>query len=262
MSDVTKPILLDETGQAMLLALQHIAEKAVGTGSFSNAGFHNSIFRGMSLGTALTDAQSAAIVAGTFEDMYVGDYWTIGGVVWRIAGFDIFLNTGDTQLTKHAVTVVPDTNLYSAQMNATNITDGGYVGSAMRTANLENAKTTIAAAFGSAHLVTRRALLCNAQSSGNASGWAWYDSQVELMNECQVYGSRAWGNVQHNGYDMGCDYSRFPLFTLAPQYITNRAWYWLRDVSSAAAFCDVSSAGHCYGSASNSRGGRPAFQIA
>jgi hypothetical protein len=159
--------------------------------------------------------------------------------------------------------VVPDTNMYNAQMNATNITDGGYVGSAMRTANLESAKTTIAAAFGSAHLVTRRALLCNAVSSGNASGWARYDSQVELMNECQVYGSRAWGNVAHNGYDMGCDYSRFPLFTLAPQYITNHSWYWLRDVYSASGFCGVASSGRCDdSSASTSVGVRPFFQIA
>ena len=215
------------------------------------------------MGSALTADQSAAIVAGTFDDLYIGDYWTIGGVTYRIAGFDLFYGYGDTSLTKHTVTVVPDTNLYSAQMNSTNTTDGGYVGSAMRTANLKNAKTTIAAAFGSDHIVTRRTLLCNAQSSGNASGWAWCDSQVELMNECQVYGSMIWGNSAHNGYNAGCDYSRYPLFTLAPQYICSNNWYWLRDIGSATAFCNVSSIGHCNNfSASGSGGVRPAFQIA
>ena len=30
----------------------------------------------------------AAIEAGTFEDLFIGDYWTIGGVTYRIAAFD------------------------------------------------------------------------------------------------------------------------------------------------------------------------------
>lgn len=42
----------------------------------SNAGFHNSIYRGKNLGTSVTSAQWAAIKAGTFDDMFIGDYWT------------------------------------------------------------------------------------------------------------------------------------------------------------------------------------------
>ena len=52
-----------------------------------NAGFHNSLFRGKSLGTSVTAAQWAAIGAGTFDDLFIGDYWTINGIVWRIAAF-------------------------------------------------------------------------------------------------------------------------------------------------------------------------------
>lgn len=44
----------------------------------SNAGFHNSVYRGKYLGTAVTDTQWTAIGNGTFEDLYIGDYWTIG----------------------------------------------------------------------------------------------------------------------------------------------------------------------------------------
>jgi len=40
----------------------------------NNAGAHNSIYRGISLGTSVTTAQWNAIAAGTFEDMYIGDY--------------------------------------------------------------------------------------------------------------------------------------------------------------------------------------------
>ena len=61
-----------------------------------NAGAHNSIFRGKNLGTAVTAAQYAAIAAGTFDDLFVGDYWVIGGVTYRIAAFDYYLRCGDS----------------------------------------------------------------------------------------------------------------------------------------------------------------------
>lgn len=125
MSEIKSPILLDETGKEMLAALKHIAEREDGK-SFANAGYHNSRFRGANLGTAYAADQSAAIKAGTFDDLFVGDYWEIGGVRYRIAGFNLWLNTGDVQLTTNHAVIVPDTNLYTAQMNTTNTTDGAY----------------------------------------------------------------------------------------------------------------------------------------
>lgn len=99
---------------------------------FPNAGSHNSIYRGKYLGDEVTSDQYAAIAAGTFDDMYIGDYWTINGVNWRIAHFDYWLHCGDTETTIHHVVVVPDTILYSAKMNETNVTTGGYTHSLMR----------------------------------------------------------------------------------------------------------------------------------
>lgn len=53
--------------------------------------FRNSIFRGKKLGDgAPTAAQYAAIANGSFADMYLGDYWTIDGIKWRIAGFNYY----------------------------------------------------------------------------------------------------------------------------------------------------------------------------
>lgn len=86
---------------------------------FNNAGAHNAIYRGKSLGSTVTTAQYAAIKAGTFDDLYIGDYWTIGGVNYRIAAFDYYLNSGDTNCTTHHVVIVPDTCLYNAQMHNT-----------------------------------------------------------------------------------------------------------------------------------------------
>ena len=69
--------------------------------TYDNAGAHNSIYRGKNLGTTVTEEQWEAISSGSFTDLYIGDYWVIGGVNWRIAAFDYYLNCGDTSFTKH-----------------------------------------------------------------------------------------------------------------------------------------------------------------
>lgn len=226
------------------------------------AAAHNCIYRGKNLGTSVTAEQYAAISSGKFTDLYIGDYWVIKGVTYRIAAFDYYYNCGDTNFTKHSVVIVPDTSLYKAQMNTSNVTTGGYTGSAMYKSNLAQAKTTIKAAFGSAHVLTKRELLTNAVNGNTPSGWAWFDSDVELMNEVQVYGSVAWGAHDGNGYNVASGDGQFPLFMFDRTKLHNREDYWLRDVASATTFSNV----YYYGDATNynasySLGVRPAFCI-
>lgn len=226
------------------------------------AAAHNCIYRGKNLGTSVTAEQYAAISSGKFTDLYIGDYWVIKGVTYRIAAFDYYYNCGDTNFTKHHVVIVPDTSLYKAQMNTSNVTTGGYTGSAMYKSNLAQAKTTIKAAFGSAHVLTKRELLTNAVNGNTPSGWAWFDSDVELMNEVQVYGSVAWGAHDGNGYNVASGDGQFPLFMFDRTKLHNREDYWLRDVSSATYFSLVALAGDATSaSASYSLGVRPAFCI-
>lgn len=231
---------------------------------FNNAGAHNAIYRGKSLGSSVTSAQYSAISAGTFDDMYIGDYWTIGGVNYRIAAFDYYLNCGDTSCTKHHVVLVPDTCLYNHVMNDTNITTGAYVGSKMYTEGLEQAKTTIKAAFNG-HVLSKRIYLSNATANGKASAGAWCDSEVDLMCEHMVYGNGVFspvsdGTTVPNNYRV--EKSQLPLFQHEPSRICNRAIWWLRDVISASYFAYVSSNGNAnYSGASYSIGVRPAFCI-
>lgn len=226
------------------------------------AAAHNCIYRGKNLGTSVTAEQYAAISSGKFTDLYIGDYWVIKGVTYRIAAFDYYYNCGDTNFTKHHVVIVPDTSLYKAQMNTSNVTTGGYTGSAMYKSNLAQAKTTIKAAFGSAHVLTKRELLTNAVNGNTPSGWAWFDSDVELMNEVQAYGSVAWGAHDGNGYNVASGDGQFPLFMFDRTKLHNRENYWLRDVASAAGFSIVHGGGYASGgSASYSLGVRPAFCI-
>lgn len=135
----------------------------------------------------MTAAQYAAIKAGTFDDLYIGDYWTIGDVNYRIAAFDYFLNAGDTECTDHHAVIVPDTCLYRASMNSTDTANGGYVGSDMYKSNLEQAKTIIKSAF-SGHVLNHRVYLVNAVTNGAPSAGAWVSSEVDLMTEQMVYG--------------------------------------------------------------------------
>ena len=215
---------------------------------FNNAGAHNAIYRGKSLGSSVTTAQYSAISAGTFDDMYIGDYWTIGGVNYRIAAFDYYLNCGDTSCTKHHVVLVPDTCLYNHVMNDTNITTGAYVGSKMYTEGLEQAKTTIKAAF-SGHVLSKRIYLSNATANGRASAGAWCDSEVDLMCEHMVYGNGVFSPVSDgttipNNYRV--EKSQLPLFQHEPSRICNRATWWLRDVISASFFALVSYYGDAF----------------
>ena len=222
----------------------------------------NSFIYEHDLGTSFTAEQSADIRAGKFEKVRTGGYWTINGRKYWAAHADYRLHCGDTELTAHHMLVIPDKSFYNHVMNDTNDTTGSYYGSKMKTEGLANALATIKADFGADHILTHRIILPNAVSNGASSGWAWYDSQIDLMNEKMVYGSHAWGGGSQNGYDTGADKSQLALFQARPDLITNRENWWLRDVRSATNFCFVS-----YGGAADARGAsysfgvRPAFLI-
>ena len=227
----------------------------------NNAGAHNAVYRGKNLGSAVTAAQWAAIQAGTFEDLFIGDFWEIGGVNWRIAAFDYYLTQSDTA---HHVLIVPDTSLYTAKMNASSTTSGGYAGSQMRTTNLAQAKTTINNAFGSDHILTYSQGLVNAVSSGLPSGVSTYECTVELMSERQVYGTPIfsgcpWGSSTVPALNTK-DRTQFPLFALNP-HLAGLSWYWLRDIVTDAYFAASNYASSGYAGASYDGGVRPYFCI-
>ena len=223
------------------------------------------LFRGKNLGTALTAVQKAAIKDGSFKGMFLGDYWSIGGRIWRIVDMDYWYNCGDTAFTSHHLVIMPDEALYNAQMNTTNVTTGGYVGSAMYKSNLANAKTIVNAAFQGS-VLTHREYLCNAVANGRPSGGAWFDSNIELPNEPMMYGHPHFSPTS-DGSTVPSIYTisktQLALFMVCPRFIVNRSYnQWLRDVVSSAHFAFVGSNGITNsGNASNSLGVRPVFPV-
>jgi hypothetical protein len=213
--------------------------------------------------------------------MYIGDYWVIDGVTWRIGGFDYWLGFGEPACNVHHIVIVPDQNLLNADgsttcyMNTGNVTTGGYIGSGFRSGtNADNTSNTaraqclskIQAAFDASHILTHREYFTNAVTDGHASGGSWHDSDVDLMNEIMVYGCPMFapannGTTIPNLYTI--DNSQLPLFKLNHAHICNRAAWWLRDPVSAASFAYVSRGGTAYydGASSPWVGVRPAFGI-
>lgn len=233
--------------------------------SFAPVELRRVLFRGKNLGTALTAVQKAAIKDGSFKGMFLGDYWSIGGRIWRIVDMDYWYNCGDTAFTSHHLVIMPDEALYNAQMNTTNITTGGYVGSEMYKKNLANAKTIVNAAFQGS-VLTHRENLCNAVANGKQSGGAWFDSSIELPSEIMMYGHIHFGNAS-DGNTIPNIYTpsktQLALFMVCPRFITDRSHVqWLRDVVSSACFAVVSSLGHAaFNFASDSYGVRPVFPV-
>ena len=212
----------------------------------------------------MTDAQYASITAGTFDDLYIGDYWTINGVNWRIAAFDYYINTGDILCTTHHAVIVPDSCLYNAAMNATNTTKGGYIGSEMYKTKLEQAKTIIKSTF-SDHILSHRTRLTNAVTNGIPTNSSWQDSEIELMTEQMVYGCTIFAPVSDGSNipnNITVEKTQLPLFQHEPSRICNQESWWLRSIISDTLFADIYKSGIADNSgASNPYGVRPSFCI-
>lgn len=232
-----------------------------------NAGAHNAIYGGRSLGSSVTAAQWAAIQAGTFEELFIGDYWTINGVNWRIAAFDYYYNTGDVLCTTHHVVIVPEASLYEAAMNSSQSTAGGYVASTMYTSGLAAALATVKSAFGDGHILTHRQIFCNAVTNGIPTGYGFYDNQIALMTEQNVFGGKFYGAANTSTQTpslMTLDNAQYPLFAHNHALINvPDKWVGLRDVVSATSYARVTSRGSPDYTANitNPIAVRPAFSI-
>ncbi len=240
----------------------------------SNSGAHNSIYRGKDITDLFYDGTlSKQIAAGTFDDIFIGDY-IIGKVSKRkylVADINYRLNMGDTECKTPHVLMIPERIMGTAQMNESHVTTGAYVGSKMYTTNLEPFKTVIKNDFGTGHILKHRNHLQNAVTGNYESGGTWYDSDIELMNECMVYGSNIWHNILcgtnlPNNYEI--DKSQLSLFRLRHDFTVarndngERFWYWLRSVVSSSYFASVNNGGVAGSSgAASSDGVRPAFLI-
>lgn len=219
---------------------------------------HNSIYRGKKLSYTV-DELYKKVSAGDFSDLYLGDYITVSitttlpdvaepvteSVDLMIAGFDYYYNNGDTNLAAHHVVLIPRNQGFAttARMNATNTTEGGYLGSDMHQTVLPCYAESLKTALGG-HLLSHRSWLTNkvttsaasmagAGMTGSSSGGEWASVELQLMNEVQLCGTTVWSS---SAYDVGVDNRQLPVFKFISGVQFGRSYFWLRSVVSSSAF--------------------------
>lgn len=223
---------------------------------------------------------STAIAAGTFDNIYPGDYivksvtvdgTTYSNIVWVVGDLDYHLHRGNIEDTTHHVLVFPRGHIGNKPMNATNITTGGFVGSVMWTTTLPLYATGIKAAFGADHVLSHREMLSNEKSDTIASGagngetgattnWSWYDVTVNLFNEPMVYGGRV---LSSSFLDVGdCNTQVAAMRHNKSLSFDRDFWCWLRAVVSSLHFAYATGYGHAdRGLASDLGSVRPYFLL-
>lgn len=252
-----------------------------------NAYPHNGIYRGKNLGTFTSTAELETflsdheVTTGNFVDLYLGDYFTIQdgtyNANWMIAGFDTEFYKGwlpggspDGQwITQHHLTLIPRVPLFTAQMNSTNTTSGGYKGSTMHTSTLPTVVSNLQTVLGT-HLLKHYALLSASvdatrsnmlgTANGASSSFEWTEVYATLPSEVQIYGSTIFGS---SGFDTGEACMKLPVFNFINHVQFARWSFWLRGVASSSDFCTASRNGDAavpWG-ASNSDGVRPVICI-
>ena len=204
---------------------------------------------------------------GNFSGLRKGDYidvpsMTIDGSAisnsnqrlrFEIAGFDTYLNVGDTPVTSHHILMISKNCVLQKTMNSTAKNAGGYAASELCAYLNNQVKTGLVNAIGITPKTVHRLL-------DTKGGWAWLAETVFIPTEVEVFGHQAWSN--NKGYSTGTSV-QWPLFSEFPQrrianWNGSRWWYWEASpqTDDSASFCVCDNSGNAtYTSADNSIGG-------
>jgi hypothetical protein len=226
---------------------------------------HSNVFRGQNLG-ALNATHIANIQNGSFHDMFIGDYFSINGSNYVIAGINYKKGHGDkSSLGNHLVLMPSDWSKTPTQtlgpdgetthyMQDTDTTAGGFASSKLYKTYLPQIQTKLESDFG-AHLMTFRTVVStHVDDSGAPDQGEWRDAKVAIPNEVMIYGTTLNGNNKNNSwYNVGDEDGQLPLMRLNDsERCNNRAGaVWLRDICSSSRFANAGDFGSAY------RGGAP-----
>lgn len=236
---------------------------------------HNNVFRGWNLG-ALGYTRIANIQNGSFHDMFIGDYFTINGSNYVIAGINTKHLKGDNMTLGNHLLLMPDRLSRSQDgtvmrpdgktthyMNDTDTTAGGFAGTKLYSTYMPSIQQRLEADFGSHLLKFREVVSTHVDASGAPDKGEWRDAKLGIPNEVMVYGTTLNGNNKNGSwYNIGDDDVQLPLFRLNPDELTNHrdSAYWLRDIHSASEFALAYNGGDAgWDGASSAWGGVRAF---
>ena len=222
---------------------------------------HNNIFRGWNLG-ALNSTHIANIQNGSFKDMFIGDYFSINGSKYVIAGINYKTGHGDqVSVGNHLLLMPQDWSKTPTQtlspdgktthyMNDTDTTAGGFAGSKLYKTYLPQIQTKLESDFGANLLKFRTFVSTHVDGSGAPDQGEWRDAKVAIPNEVMIYGTTLNGNNKNGSfYNIGDETSQLPLMRLND---IERNFYtmgsvWLRDIHSASEFVVASHGADSHG---------------
>lgn len=204
----------------------------------TNGGTHNSIYRGDYLGSIVNADQRAAINAGTFKGLWLGDYWQFGGITWRIAAFDYFRLMGPSPWDRAHLVVVPDQVLYNAAWDRNGTTANGYKGSTLNGQDIGTAVNRGAQMFGG-NLNSPWHRFTSSVKDGVVQSLSWEGSpKAAILNEEMIFGRNQQGYAQstHARTDFSfMAQGQLPAFHMNPKLITiPQASYWLQDIANSS----------------------------
>lgn len=152
--------------------------------------------RDNNLGSSVTSTQKARIADGSFTGLFVGDYWTINGIRYRIVDIDYWYGYGDPKLLTHHVVLMPDQKLSTARMH--NANSVAYARTEMAISGLNTITTNITSIFGVNNVLLRSGWyddeINKTDSAGGVTNSKLMTTRLELPTETMLFGSRFVGN--------------------------------------------------------------------
>lgn len=228
---------------------------------------HRNIWRNNDLGTSVSAQQYQAISSGKFNNIYVGDYWTINGVKWQVVDLDYFYKSGDNKFTRHHAVIMPTKSIDFSVYEDTRSNWNGYFNSKLYKSALGNARNTINNAF-SGHVIEHKEGGTYERDGTGISGAFNCRSEnttISLASTCYIYGDYFFSALTYNGQYPIIYNGQFAAFRMNGQAMLtgdDDIEWWLRDPVSTTGFaCVTSNRLVNWGWADSVKGIRPYFLI-
>jgi hypothetical protein len=225
-----------------------------------NVQLHNATYRGQSLGP-FNETFAGDIKNSTFNNMWVGDYFTVNKHTYKIAGFNYkYGHEENTGFTNHLIML---TDVLSSQaMNSTDTTAGGFAGTKLFKNYFPQIESQLQTDFGN-HLLTFKSYLSTSvDSNGAPNNGQWYSLKACMCNSAMWWGSPSKYSNNANGvkFNIGDEDTQLPIMKLhtAEQDSGGNA-VWLRDIYDSSYFAIAGNDGSAGWNAASYSGGVRAF---
>lgn len=233
-------LFIVETNEGTKAVPYSLMKPSSGSEIVDCAASHNNIYRGKDLTNVYTiDEICERISNGTFEDLYIGDYFdvTISTTYTQneivrcvLAGFDIYMNTGDTVFVQHHAVVVPKNcfikNCSMGLSDSPNSSKNGFIGSKAWTTILPIYQNALQLVLNN-HILMHRTYQTSSiidDEDGSSKKFPtkaeWVDTYLSLLSEIQVNGYIVRSCIiegnYYKDYNIYSDNIHLPLFALNP----------------------------------------------